>query len=337
VRYEKLGRSGLKVSRLCLGTLPFGGRTPEREACHIIDSAFDHGVNFIDTADAYNNGASEEVVGRAIVGKRDRIILATKVANIIAQVPNSGGLSRHWIQKACDDSLRRLGTDVIDIYYFHVEDPETDLAISLRAVGDLIRAGKIRSYGLSNFRTWRVGEVCRIADDLGMDRPIVSQPYYHAFYRNAEAEHLPACASFGLGVVSYSPMARGVLSGKYLPGSGPLEGSLAASGYKRFDETEWRKESLELAQKVVAHAADRGIDAGEFSVAWVLNNALISGCVAGPRTIDQWGTYLAALEYEITAEDEAFIDGLVAPGHTSTPGYTDPAFPVTGRQLRFRG
>ena len=334
MEYAKLGRSGLEISRLCLGTLSFGGRTSEAEACRIVDNAIDSGVNFVDTADVYGGGLSEEVVGRAVSTKRDKIVLATKVANTMGEGPNRHGLGRHWIFEACEASLRRLGTDVIDIYYFHIEDRETDLAISVRAIADLIRAGKIRSFGVSNFRSWRITEVCRIADELGIDRPITSQPYYHAFNRVAEVEHLPACGELGVGVVSYSPMARGVLSGKYLSTAAPLADSLAASGNKRFDETEWRKESLELARKVEAYASARGVNAGQFSVAWVLNNALVTGCIAGPRTLEQWENYLGALDYDVTHEDEAFINDLVPAGHTSTPGFTDPAYPVSGRPLR---
>lgn len=334
MKYEKLGRSGVEISRLCLGTLPFGGRTEEKEAKRIVDSAIDNGVNFIDTADAYGAGASEEVVGRAIAGKRNDLVLATKLANRMGDGPNKAGLSRLWIQQACEASLRRMGIDVIDIYYFHIEDHDTDLSVSLRAIGDLIRAGKIRSYGVSNFRSWRIAELCHIAGELGIDRPIVVQPYYHAFNRVAEVELLPACKHYDLGVVSYSPMARGVLSGKYKPGQKPPAGSLATSGYKRFDETEWRTESLELAQQVGEHAAERGIDAGRFAVAWVLNNALVTGCIAGPRNMEQWEHYLGAMDFQLTSEDEAFVDGIVAPGHTSTHGYTDPASPVTGRPVR---
>ncbi len=205
MKYRTLGRSGLKVSPLCLGAMMFGGATSESDSRDIIAAAQDDGVNFIDTADAYNGGESERIVGRAIGGDRDRWVLATKLANPLGDDPNSGGLSRRWVQLACEGSLKRLGTDVIDIYYLHKEDHATALEETVGALADLLRAGKIRYFGVSNYRAWRVAEICRICDGIGIDRPIVSQPYYNALNRMPETEHLPACAHFGLDVVPYSP------------------------------------------------------------------------------------------------------------------------------------
>ena len=162
--------------------------------------------------------------------------------------PNQGGLSRKWVMQACEDSLRRLGTDFIDIYYLHKEDHATPLAETVRAIGDLVRQGKIRHFGVSNYRSWRLAEICRLCDDLGIDRPIVSQPYYNAMNRMPEVEHLPACGFYGLGVASYSPLARGVLTAKYEPGAAPPEGTRAGRGDKRIMQSEWREESLVIAQ-----------------------------------------------------------------------------------------
>ena len=332
--YRTLGRSGLKVSPICLGTMMFGGATEEADAARIIDRALDGGVNFIDTADIYTEGRSEEIVGRAIRANRDRWILATKVGNPTGAGPNDRGLSRAHIQRAAEASLRRLGMDCIDVYYLHKEDHDTPLPETVRAIGDLVRAGKIRHFGVSNFRAWRVAEICRLCDDLGIDRPVVSQPYYNAMNRMPETEHLPACAHFGLGVFPYSPLARGVLTGKYSPDVPPPEGTRAGRNDPRMMQTEWRPESLALAQEIRRHAERRGTTASRFALNWVLNNRLITGVVAGPRTIEQWDDYLAALDDSFTAEDEALVDRLVVTGHPSTPGYNDPAYPIEGRVPR---
>ncbi|MEM9443098.1 MAG: aldo/keto reductase [Pseudomonadota bacterium] len=329
--YRKLGRSGLMVSPLCLGTMMFGGQTSEPASARIIEKARYHGLNFIDTADAYNEGRSEEVVGRAIRADRDHWILATKMCNQMGQGPNRSGLSRRYMFQAADASLKRLGTDWIDIMYLHKEDNDTPLEETIGAIADLIRSGKIRYFGLSNFRSWRVATICDLCDRIGIDRPVVSQPYYNAMNRMPEVEHLPACDYFGLGVVPYSPLARGVLTGKYQPGEKPSEETRAGRRDKRMMQSEWRDESLVIAQKVRAHAEACGITPGQFAVAWVLNNQIITAPIAGPRTEEQYDDYIKALDYSFTAEDEALIDSLVATGHPSTPGYNDPAYPITGR------
>ena len=332
--YRSLGSSVLKVSPLCLGTMMFGGRTDAATSQRIIDDARERGINFIDTADAYNNGASEEVVGQAIARNRHDWVLATKVANAMGQGPNGRGLSRKWLMRACEDSLRRLGTDHIDIYYLHKEDHDTPLRETVASLGALTAQGKIRYFGVSNYRSWRVAEICHLCDQLGIPRPIVSQPYYNAMNRMPEVEHLPACDFYGLGVVPYSPLARGVLTGKYAPGAAPDGDSRAGRQDRRMLQTEWREESLVLAQTLKSHAEERGISAVQFAVAWVLNNALVTAAIAGPRTEEQWLEYLGALDYDLDATDEALVDDLVSPGHPSTPGYNDPAYPIEGRRTR---
>jgi len=334
VDYRNLGRSGLKVSPLCLGTMMFGGATDEPTAQRIIAKAREAGVNFIDSADAYNGGRSEEVTGRAISNQRDQWVLATKLANPMGEGPNMGGLSRKWIMGAADASLRRLGTDYIDIYYLHKEDLSTTLAETVRAMGDLVRAGKIRYFGVSNYKSWRVAEICAICDRLGIDRPVVSQPYYNAMNRMPEVEHLPACAYYGLGAVPYSPLARGVLTGKYAPDAEAPPDTRAGRKDRRMLQAEWRSESLHLAQAIKQHAEQRGMTAGQFAVLWVLNNALVTATIAGPRTEAQWDGYVTALDHKFTAADEALIDRLVPPGHPSTPGFSDPAYPIEGRVAR---
>ncbi len=332
--YRNLGRSGLKVSPLCLGALMFGGPTDEASALRITAKAHDAGVNFIDTADAYNGGRSEEVAGRAIADDRDAWVLATKLANPIAPDPNGGGLSRKWIMRALEGSLKRLRADHIDIYYLHKEDHGTPLGETVRAIADLIRQGKVRYFGVSNYRAWRIAEICRICDQLGIDRPVASQPYYHALNRTAETEHLPACAHYGLGVVTYSPLARGVLTGKYDPDAPPPAETRAGRQDKRMMQTEWHADALRIARRIREHAEARGITAGQFAVAWVLHNRLVTAAIAGPRTEAQWDDYLGALAYRLSAEDEAFVDGLVASGHPAVPGYNDPAYPIEGRVPR---
>ena len=329
--YRRLGRSGLKVSPLCLGTMMFGGATDEAESRAIIAHAADAGINFIDTADVYNEGGSEEVVGRAVAARRHDWVLATKVANPMGRGPLRRGLSRKWLIEACEDSLRRLGTDFIDVYYLHKEDHETPLSETVHALATLVAQGKIRYFGLSNYRAWRVAEICRLCDEAGIDRPVVSQPYYNAMNRMPEVEHLPACGHYGLGVATYSPLARGVLTAKYEPGQAPPAGTRAGRADKRLMQTEWRDESLVIARTLRDHAAGRGLTPVQFAVRWVLNNRLVTSVIAGPRTMEQWQGYLAALDADFTAQDEALVDALVAPGHPSTPGYNDPAYPLEGR------
>lgn len=334
MEYRSLGRGGLKVSPLCLGTMMFGGPTEEPVAGRIVARAREQGINFIDTADGYTGGRSEEVVGRAIKADRSWWVLATKCANPTGQGPNARGLSRRHVQHAVESSLRRLDTDVIDILYLHKEDHATPLAETVHALADLIRAGKIRYFGVSNYRSWRVAEICRLCDEIGIDRPVASQPLYNALNREVEVEHLPACGYFGLGVVPYSPLARGVLTGKYQPNVAPPAETRAGRRDRRMMESEWRPESLEIARTIAAHAEARGISPSHFAMAWILNNRLITGAVAGPRTEAQWEDYVAALSVRLGAEDEALVDRLVSPGHPSTPGYNDPAYPIEGRLPR---
>ena len=331
MEYRSLGRSGLRVSPLCLGTMMFGGPTSEADAARIIAHAREHGINFLDTADVYNEGESERVVGRALADSRGWWIVATKLANPTSPGPNGRGLSRRYMFRAVEASLGRLDVDAIDILYLHKEDPATPLEEVVGGLADLIRMGRIRHFGVSNHRAWRVAEIARLCDLAGIGRPVVSQPYYNALNRMPEVEHLPACAHLGLGVFPYSPLARGVLTGKYKPGDQPSADTRAGRQDKRMMETEWREESLQAAQDIARHASARGITPGQFATAWVLNNALVTGAIAGPRTMDQWEDYLGALDYAFTAEDEAVVDRWVTTGHSSTPGYNDPAYPLEGR------
>jgi aryl-alcohol dehydrogenase (NADP+) len=331
---RNLGRSGLAVSPLCLGTMMFGDRTDAAEAGRIVEAARESRVNFIDTADVYAKGESERITGRIIKPDRDRWVLATKVANPMGDDPNRRGTSRKWIMRAIEESLERLGTDYVDIYYLHKDVAETPLEESARAMADLIAAGKVRYFGISNFRGWRISEMAHACRELGVPGPIVCQPYYNAMNRQPENDILPACAHHGIGVVPYSPLARGVLTGKYKPNEAPPEGSRAGRKDKRILETEFRGESLAIAQKLQDHAARKGTTAGHLAVRWVLANPIVTSVIAGPRTLEQWKDYIAAVDSKFDAEDEALVDTLVRPGHPSTPGYNDPAYPLTGRPAK---
>ena len=331
IEFTPLGHSGLKVPALWLGTMMFGDQTDEAEARNIVAATRDAGLNAIDTADNYANGESERIVGRLIASDRERWILATKVANPIGKEPNDRGLSRRWLLKEVDNSLARLQTDWIDVYYMHRDDESTPIEETLSTFARLIEQGKIRYYGVSNFRGWRVARMVETARRMGIPQPIVCQPPYSAVTRQIETELLPCCDHYGVGVVAYSPLARGVLTGKYKPGAAPEAGSRAARGDKRILQTEFRPESLEVSQALCAHAAQRGISPTQFAIAWVLNNQRIHGVIGGPRTLAQWQDYLAALSVTLTAEDEAVVDALVPQGYASTHGYNDPQYPLTGR------
>jgi aryl-alcohol dehydrogenase-like predicted oxidoreductase len=330
MEYRRLGASGLMVSPLCLGTMMFGDRTDAAEAQQVVDAAFDAGVNFIDTADAYGNGRSERIVGAAIHANRKRWILATKVANVLTAKPHDGGLSRRWILQACEDSLARLATDYIDIYYLHKDDPDTPLAETVGAIGDLIRAGKVRYFGVSNFRGWRIAEVVAECEAQGVPPPVVCQPYYNLLNRMPEVEILPACDYYAIGVAPYSPIARGVLTGKYRGGAAP-EGSRVARKDSRIMETEFREASLAIADRLAAHAEKTGRTLAQFALAWLWANQIVTSVIAGPRTLAQWQDYVNAIGTPWHADDEALVDSLVRPGHPSTPGYSDPQYPFFGR------
>ncbi len=237
--------------------------------------------------------------------------------------------------QAVEASLARLKTDYIDIYYLHHEDHDTPLIETVQAIGDLIRSGKIRYFGLSNYRGWRIAEICRLCDQLSIPRPVVCQPYYNALNRQPEVEVLPCSSFYGLGVVPYSPLARGVLTGKYLPDVAPDKESRAGAADSRMMETEWRPESLEIVRKIKVHCEKRGHNSIDYAVGWLLANKCVSSILAGPRTLEQFKGYLRALAYPYDSKDENLLNSLVAPGHASTPGYSDPRYPLEGRKVDF--
>ena len=327
----RLGDRGPEVSRLCLGAMMFGDQTDKGEAVEMVARFGEAGGNFLDTADVYAAGVSEEIVGRAISEARDRWIVVTKVGNPVKGVVGSGGLKAGWMRQAVDDSLNRLGLDKIDLYYAHLDDEKTPLEETVGAFGEMIAAGKIGGWGFSNYRAWKIAEIIRIADSLGVPRPIAAQPYYHALYRLVEIDYLPACAHFGIGVVSYSPLARGVLTGKY--NEGVPAGSRAERGDKRMLETEFRPEAIEAARRIADHLDASGRPMNGFALAWVLANRTVTGVIIGPKSMAQLEDYLTLAGTAYAAEDEAFMDKLVPSGAAAGTAYSDPQYPYRGRVL----
>lgn len=321
--------AGPMVSRLCLGTMMFGDQTDEAEAARILGAYLGAGGNFIDTADAYTSGASEAMLGRLLGGSRERCVVATKAGNPVKTVEGSGGLSPEWIARAATMSRDRLGIATIDLYYLHLDDEKTPLDETIGALGELIASGVIRHWGFSNFRPWRIAEMIAISDRLGVARPVVAQPYYHMLNRMAETDTLPACRHFGIGVVAYSPLGRGVLTGKYR--SGVPEGSRGARADKRIMEMEFKPETLAQAARMADYADEVGRSAVSLAINWVLANDAVTSVLIGPKSLDQLEAYLASAESLYTDEDEAFLSSLCASGHTPAPGHSDPRYPLRGR------
>ncbi|MDD9875925.1 MAG: aldo/keto reductase [Magnetovibrio sp.] len=333
--YVRLGQSGLKVSPICLGVMSFGDRTSDAAAARIVGSARDAGVNFIDTAESYAMGRSEQVLGKLIRRDRADWVLASKLGSKpIGDGPNQRGLSRAWMFDAIDGSLKRLGTDYLDIYYLHRADPGTPLEETLQAMGDLIRAGKVRYWGFSNFRAWKIPAMVHLAETLGVPAPIVAQPYYNALYRVAEFEYLPACDEYGIGAVPYSPLARGVLTGKFGTDVAAAEDAIKGKSFAATYADVFNRRALGIAAKIKTYAEGRGMTPGQFAFNWVLNNGVVGAAIAGPRTLAQWKGYLGALRHEFTAADEAFVDGLAPACHPLAVGYHERKDPPDGRLAR---
>ena len=331
MEYSVLGNSGVQVSRLCLGAMMFGGPANESDSIRIMERAIDAGINFIDTANVYNAGESERIVGKAVRAVRDDVLIATKVSGAMGEGLNRSGTSRHHIMMAVEDSLRRLDTDRIDLYYLHRWNALTPIEESLRALDDCVRQGKVRYIGCSNFDAWRLCEAWWTSDRMNLEKFICLQPLYNIVNRDIEVELLPFCKAYDVGVVSYSPLARGVLTGKYLPGQPPPPGSRAARQDRRILQTELREESYEVAQKLQPLAAAHGKTLAQFALAWTLANPTITSVIIGPRNIEQLEDNLGCLDCAISPEDEAIVDQLVPTGEHTGKGYNDPMYPVLGR------
>lgn len=331
MEYRNLGRAGVKVSRICLGTMMFGGQTNEADSTRIMHDALDRGINFFDTADMYNAGQSEVVIGRAIADRRQKVVLATKGRARMGDGPNDLGASRVHLMQALDASLKRLGTDYVDIYYVHTPDYSTPIDETLRALDDMVRSGRVHYIACSNFRAWRLCEALWTSDRLNLHAFSCVQPLYNLVNRDIEVELLPLCQEHGIGVVSYSPLARGILTGKYRPGESFPEGSRAARKDPRMLQAELRDASLDVAQRVGERAASKGCSTSHFALAWCLANSILTSIILGPRTIEQYEDNLKCLDVTITAEDEDFVDALIPPGEHSGKGFQDTAYPVLGR------
>ncbi|MGI9380702.1 MAG: aldo/keto reductase [Methyloligellaceae bacterium] len=331
MEYRYLGKSGLRVSTMCLGTMNFGATTDEDTAREMVVFARESGINFIDTADAYVGGASEKITGKLIQEDRANWVLATKVGQQDGPPERKMGLSKKWMMEAIDQSLQRLNTDYVDIYYMHHVDWETPLEESISAMGEIIASGKAQYWGFSNHRAWQIGELVHLCDQLGCPPPIIAQPYYNIVNRQIEADLLPACEYYGIGVAPYSPLARGVLTGKYDPNADSPADSRAGRGDASILGRDFQKESFETVDRIKTHISGRDMSVVDFAVAWLLNNKLVTSVIGGPRTLDQWKAYIHASQQNLTADDENLVNELVAAGHPAAPGHTWGRYPVRGR------
>jgi aryl-alcohol dehydrogenase-like predicted oxidoreductase len=330
--YTYLGSSGLRISRICLGTMDFADGMDEATAAQVVDSAREAKVNFVDTADAYSNGASETMLGKLIAKDRDKWVLATKVGQQDGPPERKQGLSRRWMLYAIDQSLKRLQTDYVDIYYMHHRDRDTPLRESIEAMRDIIASGKASYWGFSNYYGWEIGEIVRLCDETGCPRPVIAQPMYNIVMRQIENDYLPACAHYGIGVAPFSPLARGALTGKYRAEGQPPAGSRGARGDNSLLTRDLSPQVFQVVEAVRAHCDKRGMSLVDFAILWVLNNKTVSSVIAGPRTLDQWKAYLGALKHKFAAEDEKLINSLVASGHPATPGLVWSRHPPFGRK-----
>ncbi len=310
MKYRKLGNTGLKVSNLCLGTMTFGHQewgSDEAEAKRIVDAFIDAGGNFIDTADVYVNGISEEITGRLIRDKRQSIVLATKVAGPMGETINDLGLSRKHILDSVDASLQRLGTDYIDLYQVHAFDPTTPIEETLVALNDCVRAGKVRYIGCSNFSAWQLMKALAISRDLGIARFDCLQPQYSLVCRYIEREHIPLCIEEGVGVIPWSPLGGGLLSGKIRRGEKVPQGSRAA---QQLDQNPrfTNEKNLEIAEAVIEVAAKAGVTPSQIALAWCIAQPGVTSPIFGARTLSQLEDNLVAADLVLEEETLRALD-----------------------------
>lgn len=312
MHYRNLGRAGVKVSSLCLGTMNFGNPTDEQESIRIIHAAIDAGINFIDTANVYNNGLSEEIVGRALQGRRDKIVLATKVFGKMGEGPNDRGCSRFHIMQQVEASLKRLQTNHIDLYQLHRPDPDTPLDESLSAMTDLVRQGKVRYIGTSTYPAWQLCETLWISERLGHERFICEQPPYNILLRAIEREVLPFCRAHGFAVIPWGPLAAGRLSGKYHPGQPLPEGSRGVRREWDMNKPENRRWA-EAVEKIGELATECGCSITQFSLAWLLHQPGVTAPIIGPRSMEQFHDNITSVECSISEELLKKVDTVVPP------------------------
>jgi aryl-alcohol dehydrogenase-like predicted oxidoreductase len=316
VDYRSLGRTGVQVSPLCLGCMNFGWGAEEDDSIRMIHRAMDAGINFLDTADVYAKGVSETITGKALAtdGRRDRIVLATKFFNKMDEEdPNAWGGHRYHILRACEASLKRLGTDRIDLYQMHRPHPSVPIDETLRALDDLIRAGKVRYIGTSTFASWQLVESLWVAKELGLNRFVCEQPPYNLLDRRVERELLPMCRTYGFGVIPWAPLAGGLLSGKYRKG----QPRPAGSRYEKEGTAPFGRDNeaaFERAESVVALADEKGCTASQFALAWVTAQPGVTSPIIGPRTLEQLEDNLKSMEVRLSAEELAKVDAVAPPG-----------------------
>ncbi len=338
-----LGRTGVRVSSLCLGAMNFGAwaNADHAECTRIIDSALDAGINFIDTADVYSAGESEEIVGRAIAGKREHVVVSTKFSSPMGVDPNQRGNSRRWIMLAVEDSLRRLGTDWIDLYQMHRPETETELEETLDALNDLVSAGKIRYLGSSTCPPHEVVRAQWISERRNLRRFAAEQPPYSMLARGAEAELLPVCREFGLGVLCWSPLAGGWLSGDFAGRGGAANDAArrnrAARMPERFDmATPGNRAKLAAVEALSGLALQAGTTLPRLAIAFVLQHPAITSAIIGPRTVEQLTSLLDARTLTLSDDVLDRIDEIVPPGTTVNPADDDHLRPTGLRDLRAR-
>ena len=340
MEHRHLGRTGVSVSRFCLGAMMFGawGNPDHDESIRIIHRALDAGVNFIDTADVYGQGESEEIVGKALAGgRRDNVFLATKFHGAMGGDPNQQGNSRRWIMRAVEDSLRRLGTDWIDLYQVHRPDPSTDIEETLGALTDLVHAGKVRYIGHSTFPASQIVEAQWAARDRGLQRFVTEQPPYSMLVRAAEADVLPTCLRHGMGVMSYSPLTGGWLSGRWRKETGQQESSRAGRLPERFDlANPFNQRKLDAVEELAQLADETGLTLIQLAIAFVLSHPAITAALIGPRTMAQLESQLAAADVVLDDAVLDRIDEIVPPGITINPAdnsFANPALEPAARRL----
>ena len=332
-----MGGTGVKVSHLWLGAMMFGawGNTDHEDSVRIIHTALDGGVNFVDTADVYSKGESEEIVGKALQGRRDQVVLATKFHGRMGDDPNAAGNSRRWIHQACDASLRRLGTDWIDLYQVHRPEPDVDVDETLGALTDLVHAGKVRYLGSSTFPPSAIVEAQWAAERRGRERFVCEQPPYSIFARGVEVDVLPTCLRHRMGVIAWSPLNTGWLTGKYRRGQEPPAGSRGARNWSgRFDTPEGQRK-LDLVEELDKVASDAGISLTHLAQAWVVRHPAVTSAIIGPRTMEQLVDLLAGEDVALDDATLDRIDELVAPGTNVNPGdagWTSPALDPPARR-----
>ena len=323
MQLRRLGRTGLKVTEICMGTMTFGNQAPEEVAHAILDRALEAGVNFIDTADIYpvpgkvdTAGRTEEVVGHWLKGKRQRVVLATECAARVGPGPNDQGSSRQHILDAIDASLRRLQTDYVDLYQIHWPDPETPLEETLLALHDLVRWGKVRYVGCSNFEAWRLCKALWISDRLALSRFESVQPQYNLLSRGIERELLPLCAEESVGVMTYSPLAGGLLSGKYSREHPPPEGTRFALDYPTgplYRERYWHERLFDAVERVGEVAQACGVTSVQLAVAWLLQRPGLTSVILGATRLEHLEEALKALEVKLEPATIEALDAVAPP------------------------